>query len=95
MKGFHKGQWVARRDESQPLFGIVRDVYTCDGDLLIDIIVYDLKGNKVGRKSPALDGPTGFEPACPAKNYRAIVKPSFPIERVGLYGNYDQCLQWL
>lgn|SRR5574337_473951 len=92
---FITGGWVAQRGVKQPVFGIVKAIYECQGDLLLDIVVYDLKGNRVGRKSPPEGGPTSYEPACPAKNYASIKKPEFPIERVGLYGDWDQCLQWL
>lgn len=92
---FKRGDWVAQRDSGRPTFGQVVDIFFADDGepaWCVNIAMHDLKGNKVGRWSDQLGGPKTFEPACPASGYRKIKKPMFPIERVGLYGNYDHLL---
>lgn len=90
---FKRGDWAAQVGVRTPAFGRVIDVFDMDGDWFINIVLHDLKGNRVGRSSPPMGGPTTFEPACPAKNYRKIKRPAFPIDRLGLYGNYDHLLE--
>lgn len=90
---FKRGDWAAQNDVRTPAFGRVVDVFNIDDEWCLNIVLYDLKGNRVGRRSPAMGGPTTFEPACPATNYRKIKRPNFPIEHVGLYGNYDHLLE--
>jgi hypothetical protein len=77
-----KGDWVASREElgswtNQPQFGKVREVY---GDLM-DVVLYDTEGEKVGRESDPLDGPTEFEPCLPCADWVVIQKPKFPLPR--------------
>ena len=90
-----KGDWVAQVDEKQPHFGKVVDVFEDKWGACLNIAMYDLKGNRVGRWSSPEGGPTSFEPACPAERYGKIEEPQFPIERLGLYGNWDQCLKFI
>lgn len=78
------GQWAAQFDVDSPVFGTIKDSYPEEG--MIDLVVYDWRGNKIGRVSPPMGGPTTFEPCCEAANYRRIEKPTFPMER-NIYGN--------
>jgi hypothetical protein len=54
-------------------------VYEFEGDVLLDLSIYDHKGSRIGRQSPAEGGPKSFEPACAAKHWERIKRPSFPI----------------
>lgn len=90
---FKRGDWAAQAGVRQPDFGRVVDVFIDSDGECINVKLYDLKGNVIGRKSPAMGGPATFEPACPATQWRKIQRPEFPIERVGLYGDYDYLLK--
>jgi hypothetical protein len=87
---FRKGQWVARLNERQPLFGTIRDVYLCDMDLVwvMDVVVYSPQGDRVGRASPPEGGPTTYEPALPCSQFQRIQTPNFPIKRDSWSGAY-------
>jgi hypothetical protein len=81
-----RGDWVATRPGLAFQVGRVRDCYASpDGsggsEVLVDVVLYDTDGNSVGRTSPAMGGPRGFEPAVPYGQWRRIEKPAFPIER--------------
>lgn len=92
---FRKGDWVAQKEVARPNFGKVVDIFEDSHGVCLNVCMYDLKGNKVGRHSEALGGPTSFEPAVPAGSYAKIEEPQFPIERLGLYGNWDSCLKFV
>lgn len=74
---FRPRDWV---DCGSGSVGKVKRVYRCNGEVLLDIVLYDRKGNLLGRSSPAEGGPRGFEPACPAEHFRRIAEPSFPLQ---------------
>lgn len=67
-----RGQWAAKNNQ----FGSIKEVHS-DGSL--DIVLYTRNGDVIGRESPALDGPTGFEPCCDPEGWRKIRKPAFPL----------------
>lgn len=80
-----QGDWVSElADTPNPLFGRVRSSYINDGEILMDVIIYDLAGHRVGRVSPPEGGPTRFEPAIPwdAKRWTRIEKPKFPCDPI-------------
>lgn len=91
-----KDDWVARIvDEHNPEIGRVRDVYAdslAPGEYVMDVILYSADGERLGRTSPAMGGPRGFEPAVPCKEWRRIAEPAFPLERVGPYRDYKPSL---
>lgn len=68
------GDWIY--DDS--LIGKVKYVHD---DGLLDIIIYDRTGEKIGRVSDPLDGPTGFEPCCDPDGWKKILPPQFPLKR--------------
>lgn len=74
---FRPKDWV---DCGSGSVGQVKRVYRCSGEVLLDVVLYDRKGNRLGRRSPAEGGPRGFEPACPAEQFRRIAEPSFPLQ---------------
>lgn len=86
------GDWLARGDTSIEIAQI-KSVYVdpChDDEFLVDLIIYDRSGNKLGRVSPVEPfvvlgkrylGPRTFEPACSLEGWRRIKQPSFPIEQ--------------
>lgn len=72
-----QGTWVARFDdyrEERPMMGRVKRAHD-NGTL--DIVLYEHTGNRIGRESPAFDGPRGFEPCCPAEFWEPIEAPDF------------------
>lgn len=68
-----RGDWVSNKQE----IGIVSYVY--EEDDLIDVVIYDRKGNRLGRTSPPEGGPTKFEPCCSTKYWKVIETPQFPL----------------
>jgi hypothetical protein len=69
------GQWIANSYR----IGKIKEMYS-DG-VTADIYLYDRNGNKIGRESPAMGGPTKFEPACDLSQWKAIKTPVFPLSR--------------
>lgn len=57
----------------------VRDVYEMDGAVLLDLVMFDRSGEKLGRVSPAEGGPRSFEPACDAEGWERVRQPQFPL----------------
>lgn len=72
------GDWVESRSGSGDV-ATVRAVYRIGGDVLVDLVLYDRDGGKVGRRSPACGGPRSFEPACNYDDWQRISEPEFPI----------------
>ena len=69
--------WVVDiEDDWRPLFGRVKNVWD---DGTIDVVVYAPHGEKIGRRSPAYGGPTGYEPCLTAARYALIEPPVFPL----------------
>lgn len=77
-----KGSWVFNGNDQ---IGVVLNTYMdCiepSEGLLLDIALYDRDGELIGRESPAMGGPKGFEPACTAIHWQEIKKPRFPLTR--------------
>lgn len=72
---FEKGVWVMSSDDvSRPQLGRVHSVYD---DGAIDIVIYGASGERIGRVSPAMGGPRGFEPYCGADLWTPIQSPDF------------------
>lgn len=62
----------------------VRDVYPPtkhEPEGAYDLVIYARDGKRIGRESPAMGGPRGFEPFCSAANWRQIEEPKFPLDR--------------
>jgi hypothetical protein len=74
-----KGDWISDMVGDSPQIGRVRDVY--GNGALVDVVLYDRKGERVGRRSPAMGGPTTFEPACPSRLWVVVEPPAFPLPR--------------
>jgi len=81
---FKKGQWIGDKDdELTPIFGVVKDCYPEGEDpnlFLLDLYVYNPQGIKIGRRSPAMGGPTSFEPCISAERFKEIEEPNFPLK---------------
>ncbi len=85
-----EGAWVASfHSKSLDLgarIGRVKWVYD-DGSL--DIVLYSKTGARIGRESPSMGGPKGFEPYCCADNWEPIERPDFDsIANVGFYARH-------
>lgn len=91
MPEIKQGDWVVQAGVYRPLFGTVRTVWP---DGTIDIVAYGPTGTRFGRLSPPEGGPTNFEPCCPAKNYRVIHEPAFPL-KLDLRGDWSGSLKFV
>jgi hypothetical protein len=58
----------------------VKEIREFEGEIVFDLIMYDRDGEKIGRTSPALGGPTTFEPMCSIEGWDRVVQPTFPME---------------
>lgn len=80
--------WVASVGNSfdRPQIGRVREVHF-DGTL--DIVLFSHRGEKIGRVSPALNGPKSYEPCCSPENWEVIAEPDFNfIADKGFWGRH-------
>lgn len=75
---FKPKDWVAE-EGTHARIGQVKDVYRVGDEVLLDLIMFELSGVKLGRTSPAIGGPRTFEPACSAEGWERISEPAFPI----------------
>lgn len=73
---FRPGDWVSDCGER---VARVKSVYHDRSGVLLDLVMYDRAGNKLGRISPPLGGPRTFEPACPGTEWRRVKEPDFPM----------------
>lgn len=77
---FKPGDWVA---DSAERVGRVKQIYHASalepGAILLDVVIYDRQGNRLGRVSPACGGPRAFEPCLSANDWRRIAEPDFPV----------------
>lgn len=100
-----KGDWVASRVDpgqfsSHIQLAKVKDVYRdpvdpLKGRWLMDLVFYARDGAKLGRVSPAMGGPRGFEPACTASLWAKIAEPDFEVLTKRQYGSIYDLLTWL
>lgn len=75
------GDWVATERGRTFQVGRVRGSrIEHDGTVLMDVVIYDADGNKVGRTSPDMGGPRSYEPSIPFEGWRRIERPVFPID---------------
>ncbi len=78
---FSAGDWVGdHTDEISPIFGVIKDVMEEPDGWFINLIVYAPHGEKVGRRSPACDGPKNFEPFIPADRFKRISSPTLGLD---------------
>lgn len=75
---FKPGDWAVDGSER---VAKVKSVWREEGsgDVLLNLILYDWTGEKVGRESPVEGGPRSYEPACDASRWQRIGQPTFPI----------------
>lgn len=96
---FQSGDWVAEAPESGcPDIAKVKDVYWDDiaNEWVADLVLYAPSGNRLGRRSPAMGGPRGFEPCVPVGDWRKIEKPQFPVSTdMSGHRNWAPYLQYL
>ncbi len=80
-QAFQPGDWVVRRDWNQ--LAKVKDFNPATGnwEATLDLVFYARDGERLGRVSPAMGGPRGFEPCCGASEWALIKAPAFPLER--------------
>lgn len=79
--GFLPGGWVVRRDWQQ--LAKIKDVNPAWGSLgaTLDLVIYSRSGERVGRETPAMGGPRGFEPCCDAVEWAPIRQPAFALPK--------------
>jgi hypothetical protein len=78
-----KNDWVGEKDVQHPSIGQVKACYwdRASEEWVMDIVLYSPDGERIGRESPAMGGPTGFEPAVPFQTWSRIAEPNFPLRR--------------
>lgn len=96
---FQAGDWVAEAPETgRPDIAKVKDLYRDDiaKEWVADLVLYAPSGNRLGRRSPAMGGPRGFEPCVPVGGWRKIEKPQFPVSTdMSGHRNWAPYLQYL
>lgn len=93
---FVEGGWAASVGACnelgfRPRIARVKTVYD-DGAL--DLVLYSYTGERIGRESPAMGGPTGFEPYCHSELWEPIAKPDFNLLS-DHHSSYGYQLKWL
>ncbi|MFA6230999.1 MAG: hypothetical protein WC617_12635 [Rhodanobacter sp.] len=81
---FSEGQWAAEnQDFEHPEIAHIKTVYWDDiaHEWVMDLVLYSPDGDRIGRKSPRMGGPSGFEPCVPCQSWSLIRKPEFPLGR--------------
>jgi len=78
---FQRGGWVVRRDWQQ--LAQIKEFTPAWGSFgaTLDLVIYSRSGERIGRESPAMGGPRGFEPCCEASNWVPIRKPAFSLPK--------------
>jgi hypothetical protein len=71
--------WVMQGSGTNIRIAKVRACYRSGGEVLLDLWMYSTEGEKLGRLSPALGGPSSFEPACTLDGWVRIEEPRFPL----------------
>lgn len=91
---FAKGTWVADfANPARPRLALVKEPNEWKGEVNLDLYMYSKEGERLGRVSPAMGGPTKFEPCCPAASWVPIAEPDFEfISSKFFYGRYLKCL---
>jgi hypothetical protein len=82
---YRKGDWLETSGDQTLRIVQVRKAYwyrDSSGKIGLygDLWIYDYSGDKLGRVSPSMGGPTSFEPYCDLSDYQRIAEPRFPIE---------------
>jgi hypothetical protein len=77
--------WVIEKEMQHPEIGRVKECYWDPSaqEWVMDLVLYSPDGDRIGRSSPAMGGPRGFEPAVPLTYWERIEKPVFPLSRDG------------
>jgi len=80
---YPKGSWVAQFDcgAERPVIAQVRDAYAdpvaAGAAPLLDLVIFNRNGTRIGRQSPGMGGPRSFEPACSSQRWERIQRPDF------------------
>lgn len=82
-----KGDWAVNYGNE---IGRVRKIWP---DGTVDVVIYDRSGQVLGRTSPAMGGPTTFEPCCDPSNWRQIEPPNFPLTRYDYLKNLVRVIE--
>ena len=88
------GAWVAQLVNDRnayPQIAKVRQAYP-EHDAL-DLVMYSASGEKLGRLSPHMGGPKGFEPFCGAQLWVEIEEPPFDAMEAGLRWGWANLLR--
>ncbi len=86
-----KGDWVCDGANIGTLRGKPYEVYPGSG-LLIDVVIYDLGGKRIGRVSPCMGNFKSFDPCLPAEDWKLIEQPHFPLSK---FADLDDVVQYL
>ena len=80
-----KGDWIESREYNPRVGRVVDSYWKSDADggdplCMVDVAIYAISGNKVGRESPAMGGPRTYEPWLSYSEWFRIAKPAFPLK---------------
>lgn len=75
---YKPGDWVAT--ENGRVAKVKRVWSDGTAPVLLDLVIFDRRGQQVGRQSPAMGGPRTFEPACDPDGWVRISEPTFPLD---------------
>lgn len=78
-----QGDWVATVGHGLRVqIGRVRYSWREGAEVVMNVVLYNTNGDRIGRESPAFGGPRGFEPALIFdERWQRIEKPDFPLIR--------------
>jgi hypothetical protein len=71
------GDWVQDRNDASVVAKVKKAYFGSEG-VLVDLQMFSRDGEKLKRASPAMGGPTAYEPACPYSSWQRISAPEFP-----------------
>lgn len=86
------GDWVTDNVQIAKVKGVDWD----GTEVVVDLVIYDRDGDKLGRTSPIMGGPRTFEPSCSWKFWHRIPAPDFPLRLVStpIEGKAMNRLDW-
>ncbi len=79
-----RGDWVESCDTTYPRIARVVeafwDVRGAERKCMVNLSIYSVEGERIGRVSPAMGGPSRFEPWIDYAGWIRIEKPRFPMQ---------------
>jgi len=73
------GDWLASNGDDTRV-AHVKDVFADRSGIAVNLVLYDVNGERIGRQSPICGGPRTYEPACDFAYWHRINAPHFPLQ---------------